>query len=98
MRHERANSIVFPCAGTEDWMGAAVNVVTHIQSPDLTQSLMLSIRLRWPDAKTSSVDTEERLLAAASGADVVLVDQLVAPCRRAGRRYAEFREAALRVG
>jgi len=59
-------------------MGAAVNVVTHIQSPDLTQSLMLSIRLRWPDAKTSSVDTEDRLLEAASGADVVLVDQLVA--------------------
>ncbi len=63
-------------------MGAAVNVVAHIQSPDLTQSLMLSIRLRWPDAKTSSVDTEDGLLEAAPGADVVLVDQLVARAER----------------
>ncbi len=63
-------------------MGAAVKVVTHIQSPKLTQSLMLSIRLRWPDAETSSVDTEDRLLEAASGADVVLVDQLVARAAR----------------
>jgi len=59
-----------------------VNVVTHIPSPDLTQSLMLSIRLRWPDAKASSVDTEDRLLEAAPGADVVLVDQLVARAER----------------
>ena len=59
-----------------------MNVVTHIQSPDLTQSLMLSIRLRWPDAKTSPVDTEDRLLEAAPGADVVLVDQLVARAER----------------
>ncbi len=59
-----------------------MNVVAHIQSPDLTQSLMLSIRLRWPDAKTSSVDTEDGLLEAAPGADVVLVDQLVARAAR----------------
>ncbi len=63
-------------------MGAAVNVVAHIQSPDLTQSLMLSIRLRWPDANASTVDTEDRLLEAASGADVVLVDQAVARAER----------------
>lgn len=52
-----------------------MNVVAYLEAMDLAQSLRLSIRLRWPDAKISWVDTESSLLEAAPRADVIFLDE-----------------------
>ncbi len=52
-----------------------MKLIVNINAPDLALRLNLAIRLRWPDAAISSVDTEDGLIDAAPTADVIFLDE-----------------------